>query len=160
MLVYTAGQTPVLLKNKWEDRDNSPRIVDVELHIQLWYEVARISSWKYCNLLHSTVIFQGHVSTKHTLYCGTGFWHCRSISRTWDGLEECGVFDVSWGKLCKKWPSLLPLLLRVNCCQEEKLLVFQRIVCALILAFYSTLLPHEGPDGVLGKGKDCKGQVE
>lgn len=35
MLAYTAGQTSVLFKDKWEDRDNLPRIVDMELHIRL-----------------------------------------------------------------------------------------------------------------------------
>lgn len=104
-MAYTAGYTPVLFKDKKEDRNNLPRIVDVELRILLWYEVAKISSWKYCNLLHRTVRFQGHVSTKHTFNCAAAFDTVEiypELRMGWRSVR--GVFIVSWGTLCKKWP--------------------------------------------------------
>lgn len=33
ILAYAAGYTPVLFKDKWEDRNHLPRIINVELHI-------------------------------------------------------------------------------------------------------------------------------
>lgn len=153
-MAYTAGYTPVLFKDKWEDRNNLPRIVDVELRILLWYEVAKISSWKYCNLLHRTVRFQGHVSTKHTFNCAAAFDTVEiypELRMGWRSVR--GVFIVSWGTLCKKWPCCClcySFFLMVNYCMEEMLLLFMRIVSACALAFHPSHLPHEGPDGVAG----------